>query len=258
MKKENIISSTLLLLGLSVLAGCLTRSTHNKKQSIEDLTLQKPEDIKAWLDKYQIKNYTLEETSKGASTSWVVNVEGNVNLSNKKLSLIPVAFKNVSGNFNASHNRLTSLANAPQTVGGNFNCSYNKIESLEKGPQQVGQWYECDNNRLKSIKGAPRHITEGFNCSNNKLSDLKGGPTVVLGYYFCNHNSLTSLEGFPESHTLDRKAVFTIHNNKAKLEAFENYHQKDSNNFAIPLWVIIERNGFVKHNDILKKKTKTI
>ena len=51
-----------------------------------------------------------------------IDVDGNVNLSRKKLTKIPFNFSKVSGNFYCSDNQLTSLDGAPNTVGGSFYC----------------------------------------------------------------------------------------------------------------------------------------
>ena len=60
--------------------------------------------------------------------------DGDVDLSNRGLTKLPVKFREVGGYFYCSHNSLTSLEGAPQEVNGNFYCSHNKlsIEELEK------------------------------------------------------------------------------------------------------------------------------
>ena len=56
--------------------------------------------------------------------------DGDVNLSNMKLKVIPPCFKTVNGNFRCSDNNLTTLEGSPQTVGGDFYCHDNKKDLL--------------------------------------------------------------------------------------------------------------------------------
>ena len=55
------------------------------------------EEIKTWLDKYEIKNYTI-------SDDLTVEVNGGVDLSNKSLKEIPFKFKKINGFFDCSYN----------------------------------------------------------------------------------------------------------------------------------------------------------
>ena len=95
-----------------------------------------------WLEDMKIKNWKYEDG--------VVNVKGNVNISHKKLTKIPVQFGYVSENFDCSYNQLTSLSGAPKEVGGDFYCSYNQLTSLSGAPKEVGGSFWCKNNKFKS------------------------------------------------------------------------------------------------------------
>jgi len=76
-----------------------------------------------------------------------IDVNGDVNLNNKKLAKIPFKFRNVSGGFYCHRNRLTSLEGAPNTVGGNFcYCSNNHLTSLDGAPNFVGGNFYCYDN----------------------------------------------------------------------------------------------------------------
>ena len=88
------------------------------------MKLQTKEEIKDWLDKYSVKNYTI-------NNDLTVDVRDHINLSNKELKEIPLKFGTVSGNFNCSHNKLKNLEFSPKEVGGSFDCSYNKLTSLK-------------------------------------------------------------------------------------------------------------------------------
>ena len=63
-----------------------------------------PAQIK-WLTDMGIATYTYENGK--------VDVHGDVDISNKNLTSIPVQFGMVSGNFYCWYNKLTSLAGAP-------------------------------------------------------------------------------------------------------------------------------------------------
>ena len=103
-----------------------------------------------WLDKYDIKNYTLMPDEQ---YGFVIDVNGSVDLSHKELINIPVKFNEVSGDFHCHINKLTSLEFSPQTVCGNFLCNHNKLTSLEFCPQTVSDSFDCHNNpELKEIQ----------------------------------------------------------------------------------------------------------
>jgi hypothetical protein len=79
---------------------------------------------------YDITNYEV--------VNGLVNVNGDVYLSDRGLVKLPLNFGTVTGNFNCSYNKLTKLEGCPNSVGGNFNCSYNKLTKLEGSPSSVG------------------------------------------------------------------------------------------------------------------------
>ena len=105
------------------------------------------QEIIDWLSEMNIKNYSLRDD--------LVDVEGDVDLFNRKLKVIPVQFGIVKGYFNCSENNLKSLEGCPQTVGGSFSCSWNKLESLEGSPKTVGGDFSCWGNKLESLKYLP-------------------------------------------------------------------------------------------------------
>ena len=57
----------------------------------------------------------------------LVDIDGDVNLSNMDLIKIPVKFGVVNGWFSCSYNLLTSLIGCPEKVGLDFYCSENQI-----------------------------------------------------------------------------------------------------------------------------------
>jgi hypothetical protein len=150
------------------------------------------DEIKDWLDKYGIKNYTIND-------DLTVDVDGDVDLSYKELTKIKVQFRNVGGYFYCIDNQLTSLEGAPSSVGTGFDCSNNQLISLEGCPSSVGGNFYCYNNQLTSLEGCPSSVGGHFYCSNNQLTSLEGCPSSVGGYFYCYNNKLTSLEGCPSS-----------------------------------------------------------
>jgi hypothetical protein len=150
------------------------------------------DEIKDWLDKHNVKNYTLND-------DLTVDVDGDVNLNYKNLIKIPVRFRNVSGGFYCHNNKLTSLEGAPSSVGGSFYCHNNQLTSLEGCPSSVGDSFYCPYNQLTSLEGCPSSVGGNFYCSNNQLTSLEGCPSSVGGNFYCSNNQLTSLEGCPSS-----------------------------------------------------------
>lgn len=159
----------------------------------KEYMLDNKEDIKAWLDKYYITDYHINE-------DLTVDVNGNVWLTDKKLTTIDVQFNIVNGHFNCSLNQLTTLKGCPKTVVGNFVCSQNQLKSLESGPKMVAGNYVCHNNQLKSLEGSPKNIKGKFDCSDNQLINLIGCP-ISVEQFECNNNKLTTLEFCPETIT---------------------------------------------------------
>ena len=127
------------------------------------------EDIINWLQKYDIKNYTILSDSS-------VDVAGDVKLSGRLTNLfkLPINFNNVEGDFDISENELVSLEGSPKKVGGSFLAHKNELNSLKGGP--------------KEIKGS-------FIILHNNITSLLNSPTMVKGDYICSHNPLRTLEG---------------------------------------------------------------
>jgi len=175
--------------------------------------IQSDSEIHKLCKEYGITNYTIN--------NGLVDVDGDVDLSGKGLTKLPVKFGNVSGIFNCQNNQLTSLEGAPQSVGGDrFNCNNNQLTSLEGAPQEVGGDFICYNNQLTSLEGAPQKVVGNFNCSHNQLTSLDGAPQEVGGRFNCNNNQLTSLEGGPQEvgNTFDCSI-----NNIYRLDFLPNY-----------------------------------
>jgi hypothetical protein len=125
----------------------------------------KEEDIESICREYNIENWTLNEDGS-------IDVDGDVDLSFKKLTKLPLKFRNVSGYFNCSENNLISLDDCPESVGSDFNCSYNKLTSLEGSPKSVGGDFDCSINNIISLEGAPESIRGQFYCERNPVKQI--------------------------------------------------------------------------------------
>lgn len=170
------------------------------------------DDIRKWLKKKNIQNYTISEdlyitVHDSVNLEGLISesklpvkfdvVDGYFNISNNQLRSLEGSPKKVIRDFNCSHNKITTLFGGPLSVG-EFNCSNNELKKdLSYGPKEVGTSYNCSNNRLTSIQGAPRSLNSFFNCSNNLLTSLKGGPKYIDEYFNCSQNRLETLEGGP-------------------------------------------------------------
>ena len=108
--------------------------------------------------------------------------EGNVDLSDLGLTMLPVKFKEVKGFFDCNYNQLTSLEGAPREVGVNFFCHYNNLTTLEGAPEHVAGAFWCDRNQLTSLKGAPEKVGGYFWCSDNPVPEDELKQTVSRSY----------------------------------------------------------------------------
>jgi hypothetical protein len=146
--------------------------------------------IKYICDFYDIEDYTIND-------DYSIDVNGDVDLSHKGLSKIPLKFNKVSGSFICNYNELVTLEGAPNTVGYDFYCWGNKLTTLEGAPNTVGYDFYCWGNKLTTLEGSPNTVGGDFDCRNNKLINLEGAPKEVGGYFDCRNNKLINLEGAP-------------------------------------------------------------
>jgi hypothetical protein len=178
------------------------------KNLIEQRLFESKEYIESICNKFGIKNWTLNEDGS-------IDVDGDVNLQNKRLNKLPLKFRNVSGYFDCSYNNLISLEGCPESVSGHFFCFNNNLTSLEGSPKSVGGHFYCYYNDLTSLEGSPKSVGRNFNCSYNKLTSLEGSPEFVGSNFLCSYNKLTSLEGCPKSVS---GHFFCLNNNLTSLE----------------------------------------
>ena len=97
-----------------------------------------------WLKSMNITNYEYD------SNRGLVNVDGDVDISYKNLTSIPIQFGYVGGYFDCGNNNLTTLQGGPREVGGDFYCGYNNLTTLQGSPREVGGDFDCINNNFKT------------------------------------------------------------------------------------------------------------
>ncbi|MBO4710944.1 hypothetical protein J5681_03390 [bacterium] len=122
--------------------------------------------IANFITKYGIQNTNIR---KDINYIYVIDVDGNVNLSNKNLTDpdMTAKFGKVTGNFECKNNELTSLDFAPEFVGGVFDCSSNNINNFDNIP-------------IKHVDGN----FYAYGADPDKLSKLKG---IVKGEIYPSH-----------------------------------------------------------------------
>ena len=135
-------------------------------------------DIDAICYKYGIENYTIN--------NGVVDVDGDVDLSYKGLTNLPLKFGVVTRYFDCSSNKLISLEGSPREVGGIFNCNNNLLKTLEFAPKYVGGDFNCGSNPLPDeISTYEKYIKEivkwqdDYNIwRNGKLDSFRFGELI--------------------------------------------------------------------------------
>ncbi len=140
-------------------------------------------------EKYNIKNYTINSDN-------LVDVDGNVELWDRRLESIPLNFNIVNGYFECGYNHLTSLKGCPVRVGNGFYCYDNQLTSLQYSPQYMeNDDYYCSWNKIESLQYCTELIRGKFYCSHNNLTSLQYHPTVY-GKFYCRNNQINTFENF--------------------------------------------------------------
>ena len=140
--------------------------------------------IIAWLEKYQISKYQLVPDE---LYGYVVDVNGDVDLSNWNMEFIPVKFNIVKGYFDCSYNQLSDLEFSPKTIWLGFDCSNNKLTSLKNCPKFISGVFSVKDNQIKNLEFIPEIVTDYFLCDNNpdlkeiqKIKDFKAIKKIHL------------------------------------------------------------------------------
>lgn len=96
--------------------------------------------IEQWLRKYNLFDIAV------INKNYTVDIHGDVDISNQRITEIPIQFRNIRGSLNIAGNRLTTLCGCPTYVGGDFDCSFNALTTLKYTPYYVGGNYDCHGN----------------------------------------------------------------------------------------------------------------
>lgn len=164
-----------------------------------------------WLNSHEINNYHIRNDNE---FNYCVDVVGDVNLSYKKLQIIPIKFNIISGHFNCSNNITKDLSFAPKLVHGDFDCSSNALKTLKDAPQKIKGSFLCQRNAIESLKNAPQEVIGDFNCSHNKITSLQGITEIIGKNLICKNNQLTTIEfssqKIGQSFYLDNNAIAQI------------------------------------------------
>jgi hypothetical protein len=115
---------------------------------------------------YDINDYSI-------NSDGTVDVYGDVDISFRELTEMPLKFRYLSGTFHCDHNHLTTLEGVPVSVSGNFFCDHNHLTTLEGAPQSVGNIFWCNSNDLTDLAGSPKSVGGGFYCDFNPLSVIR-------------------------------------------------------------------------------------
>lgn len=116
--------------------------------------------------------------------------EGDIEVSDMKLTSLEGAPKSVSGDFYCHGNQLKSLKYSPESVGGNFACHRNQLTTLEGSPKSVGVYLDCSDNQLTTLDGAPESIGLRVIADNNP------NPHLAIEYKVRKENPNMSEEEF--------------------------------------------------------------
>ena len=219
------------------------RGTDDKLKS---LGVGKKELIKKWLEKHDIKLYTIND-------DLTIDV-GNVDLENIQISKFPdyIKFGMVSGSMWLVNNGLTSLIGCPDTIEGSFQCNNNLITTLKGGPSSVGGNYECDHNQLTTLVGCAKKIGNDFWCGDNyipfdelkkNLKDIK-----VKGRFYTDYNEINRMnESF--SKTTNKIESLGI----GKIGMIKNWLEKHHiHNYSVNDDLTIDIDGDIKHVNLMK------
>jgi hypothetical protein len=143
----------------------------------------KKEEIERICKMYNIQEYII-------NVDMSIDVIGDVDLSDKNLSVLPLNFKYVSGAFECTGNKLISLQGCPSYLGSDFNCSSNNLTSLQGSPNYVGGSFVTVKNELTSLVGCPTYVGGDFYCNDNDLISVEGHPRYLNGDIYFNFDDI--------------------------------------------------------------------
>lgn len=165
--------------------------------------LKTKNEIQAWLDSNNIKDYNIRE-------DLTIDVNRVVKLDTKKIIRLPVKFNQINGDFNIYANELITLEGCPNVVIGSFAVNGNKINSLIYSPDYVSGNYHCGFNEIKNLFELKTQIGGTFYCDNNPIENLDDLKTDInKNVYFYKENDINfRLTGYEEFY--DEKGFLNI------------------------------------------------
>jgi len=132
-------------------------------------------------NQYGIGNYTINPDGS-------IDVDGDVNLMRKNLSILPLKFNKVTGDFNCAENNLTSTYGFPKTLGASLSCRDNMLTSMKGIPEVILENCDFFNNQLTSLEFSPLRVNGFFSCVKNNIRSLEGAPEYIGTYFLISHN----------------------------------------------------------------------
>lgn len=112
------------------------------------------QEIEKWLDKYNIKNYTIQPDG-------VVDVNGDIDLNGFTEESILVQFGTVTGSFDLGQaTAITSFKGAPRIVGEHCYCDTSTMSSLEGIPKSIGGDVSFFKTNIKSLSGIDKLVNQ--------------------------------------------------------------------------------------------------
>src|SRR3989339_2058214 len=114
-----------------------------------------------WAQKFGKNEQWVNETFEFQKDGTTI-VEGNLNLLNTKIELLPIGLMEVKRDFRVSKNPSLKLDGYPKKVGGKFTCRLSAFSTLEGIPEEIGGSIGLDNNFLVSLVGLPEVVNGAF------------------------------------------------------------------------------------------------
>lgn len=139
----------------------------------------------------------------------LINVNGDVNLSKKRLSNLPFQFGDINGDLNIANNKFTNLDGLFKSCN-NLYANNNLINNLS-GMGYIKRNIDLSHNKITTLKGIQPIIDGSLLLNNNRLSNLKDGPIKIVNDFNVSDNKITSLIEMPKSVN-----IFYIDNNNVK------------------------------------------
>ena len=182
--------------------------------------LESTEDIHSICKKYGIEDYTVNEDGS-------IDVEGDVDLRDKRLTKLPLKFNHVSGGFYCYNNQLVTLEGSPQSVGSHFYCGNNQLTTLEGGPKSVGGGFYC---QLAFYKDLDMESSEYRPISEIK-EELTAFENSIIQYLHQNEfddeyefmGMSIKIDGDPQAHNLQRVSLNFV-NKSAEKTPYSNIY----------------------------------